>query len=172
MATSSPLPKRVKFTALGAPHRDRQPLMRHIYEVKSVHPRTAPMYRNILMSDFEGARSLATLLHRAEHQAAGVLAAEVVVRPIAVFAADGTPIQTDLPLAPADINEREGWVCLDLSNKSGQVITDANSCPLHYSGVGRASIDEALRQHDWSLVEGGQWDLNPDGYRHRVQKAG
>lgn len=147
-----------------------------VYEFKTTHPRTAPMYPTIETTTLNRAFFLAMQRHRFAIDSSGFDREEIGVYLL------GSPT-VDLSQDSAFVggrsfwDERQGYVSLDMANKSATIITDSGDNSEVYSGVCRSTVTTVLARHDWFLVQNGSWEIHSrpmDGAnycRYRIERG-
>lgn len=139
------------------------------YLVKTTHPCTPPLYAQICTTSPIRAMQLAAQRHHMRFDD-GPLSGWV------------EPGDISAHLCP-DAGERErldarqGYVSLDMANKSATIITDSGDNSRVYSGVCRSTVVDVLARDDWFLVSGGAWEVHsrPQGganfCRYRIERG-
>lgn len=122
------------------------------YPIKTTHPCTPPMYFTIRTTSLLRAVQLAAQRHHF-HFESGSLRGWVSQKDVSVH-------PCVVPGERERLDERQGYVSLDMANKSATIITDSGDNSRVYSGVCRSTVVDALARDDWFLVSEGAWEVH------------
>lgn len=151
-----------------------------VYLFKTTHPRTPPMYPTIETTSLERALRLAVQRHHFKFEQGSyrlrVDRADIKVHLL------GSPtqdvFQSSRFIGDRDFwDARQGYVSLDMANKSATIVTDLGDNSEVYSGVCRATVMDVLEQADWFPVKDGAWEVHvrPQGganyCRYRIERG-